>query len=63
MKIHEIRELGIEELKIKEKSLAEDLFKLRIRHGTGQLDSPANLREAKRDIARVKTVLKEKGAE
>lgn len=60
MKIKEIRDLGSEELKEKEKNLTEELFKLRFRHATGQLDSTSALKQVRKDIARVKTVLSEK---
>lgn len=60
MKIKEIRDLAIDELKQKGGELAEELFKLRIRHASGQLESPATLGKVRRDIARVKTLLKEK---
>jgi large subunit ribosomal protein L29 len=60
MKINEIRDLGGDELREKEKSLTEELFKLRFRHATGQLDSTSALKQIKRDIARIKTVLNEK---
>jgi large subunit ribosomal protein L29 len=63
MKIKELKDLSREELKEKEKDLVEELFKLRFRHGTGQLDSPSAIKKVKRDIARVKTVLGEKEAE
>lgn len=62
MKIKELRDLSREELKEKEKNLVEELFKLRFRHGTGQLDSPSAMKQVKKDIARVKTVLGEKEA-
>ncbi len=62
MKIKEIRDLGIEELKKKNADLVDELFKLRFRQATGQLDSPAMKGKVKRDIARIKTVLKEKEA-
>jgi large subunit ribosomal protein L29 len=61
MKISEIKDLSIDELKLKEKSLAEELFNLRFRFATGQLDSTAAMKNTKKDIARVKTVLREKG--
>lgn len=60
MKIKEIRDLGIDELRVKERDLVDELFKLKIRHTTGQLDSPAALKNVRRDIARVKTVMKRK---
>ena len=61
MKISEIKDLSIDELKQKEKGLAEELFNLRFRFATGQLDSPAAMKNIRKDIARVKTVLAEKG--
>ena len=60
MKIKEIRDLNTEELKDKVKSLVEERFKLRFRHATGQLDSPSALRKVRRDLARVKTVLRQR---
>jgi len=61
MKIKEIRDLSTDDLVQKNESLVEELFKLRIRHTAGQLDSPAIMKDVKRDIARIKTVLREKG--
>jgi large subunit ribosomal protein L29 len=60
MKSRELRELSEDELLNKEKDLTEQLFKLRFQHSLGQLDSPMKLRNIKRDIARIKTLLKEK---
>lgn len=60
MKIKEIRDLSAEELDQKQKEMAEELFRLRLRHSTGQLDSPAMLIRVRRDIARIKTVRREK---
>jgi large subunit ribosomal protein L29 len=60
MKARELRELSEDELLNKEKELADQLFKLRFQHTLGQLDSPMKLRNIKRDIARIKTVLEEK---
>lgn len=60
MKINEIRDLNKDELKEKEKNLVEEIFRLRFRHATGQLDSPSAMKQVRRDIARVKTVLKQK---
>jgi large subunit ribosomal protein L29 len=60
MKSRELRELSEDELHNKEKDLTEQLFKLRFQHSLGQLDSPMKLRNIKRDIARIKTLLKEK---
>jgi large subunit ribosomal protein L29 len=60
MKIREIKDLGADELKQKCRDLSEELFRLRIRHTTGQLDSPMLMGRVRKDIARIKTVLREK---
>ncbi len=60
MKAAELREQTVEELLDREKDLAERLFALRLQKVTGQLESPAKVREARRDLARVLTVLREK---
>jgi large subunit ribosomal protein L29 len=60
MKIKEVKDLSNDELKQKEGALAEELFKLRLRHTSGQLESPAMLGKIRRDIARIKTVLRER---
>jgi large subunit ribosomal protein L29 len=62
MKIKEIRDLNMDELKQKQKEMAEELFRLRLRHSTGQLESPAMLNRVRRDIARINTVRREKEA-
>ena len=62
MKADELRELSIQELVEREKELARELFNLRFQMATGQLSSHTSLKKAKKDIARVKTVLKEKEA-
>lgn len=59
MKAAELREQTVEELRDREKELAEKLFALRLQRVTGQLESPAKVREARRDLARVLTVLRE----
>ena len=60
MKPSAIREMGAEELEHKQAELQEQIFRLRIQHSLGQLDNSLKLRETRRDIARVKTILKEK---
>ena len=60
MKAKELRQLSEGELFIKEKELGEELFNLRFQHATGQLENVMRIPQIKRDIARVKTVLKEK---
>jgi large subunit ribosomal protein L29 len=60
MKPSKVREMGTEELRAKERELQEQLFRLRVQQSIGQLENAIKLRETRRDIARVKTVLKEK---
>jgi len=59
MKAEKMREMSADELRGKEKELHEQLFKLRFQRSIGQLDSPVKIRETRRDIARLKTVLKQ----
>ncbi len=59
MKAREYREMDPEELKTKVGELRDQLFKLRFQHSLGQLDSPGKLKNIKRDIARIETILKE----
>lgn len=60
MKTKELHQLSEGELFEKEKELGEELFNLRFQQATGQLENVMRLPQVKRDIARVKTVLKEK---
>ena len=60
MKIQDIRDLSTQELEDKIKDLKEELFNLRFQNATNQLDNPMRIVSVKKDIARVKTVLKEK---
>ena len=60
MRASELREQTVEELQQKEQELAEQLFALRLQKVTGQLDNPAKVRQVRRDMARVLTVLGEK---
>ena len=60
MKIQDIRDLSTQELEDKVKDLKEELFNLRFQNATNQLDNPMRIVSVKKDIARVKTVLKEK---
>ncbi|MBW1678631.1 MAG: 50S ribosomal protein L29 [Deltaproteobacteria bacterium] len=59
MKAREIRELSQEEIIRKDKDLAEELFNLKFQHATGQLENTMRIQQVKRDLARVKTVLRE----
>ena len=60
MKIQDIRDLSTQELEDKINDLKEELFNLRFQNATNQLDNPVRIASVKKDIARVKTVLKEK---
>jgi large subunit ribosomal protein L29 len=59
MKIGEIRELGVDDLRAREKDLDDQLFRLRIQKSMGQLEAPAKIRTLRRDLARIKTILRE----
>ena len=60
MKAQELRELNDEDLRHRERDLHDQLFRLRIQNAMGQLDMPQKLRLVRRDLARVKTVLRER---
>jgi large subunit ribosomal protein L29 len=62
MKVEEIRELSVDVLRDREKELDDQLFRLRIQKSMGQLEAPAKVRDVRRDLARVKTILREKEA-
>jgi large subunit ribosomal protein L29 len=55
-----LRDQTAEELRIREQELAEQLFALRLQKVTGQLEKPSRVREVRKDLARVLTVLREK---
>lgn len=57
--LKELRQLTAPELAEKEKQLVQELFNLRFQLGTGRLENPMQVRKTKRDIARLKTVLRE----
>ena len=60
MKATEIRELSTAELATKLIELKKDLFNLRLQHATNRLDNPLKIADVKRDIARIKTIIREK---
>ena len=60
MKAKELKNLSVEELTKKLEELKKDLFMLRMQHATNQLDNPMQLATVKKDIARVKTIIREK---
>ena len=59
MKANEIRKMSAAELESKLGDLKKDLFQLRLQHATNQLENPGRIAEVKKDIARVKTVIRE----
>ena len=58
--IKEVRGLSVEDLNKKLNELKKDLFMLRMQHATNQLDNPMQIAAVKKDIARVKTIIREK---
>ena len=60
MKINKIREMSTPELEKEEKELRKELFKLRFSLATNGLDNPNKIKETKKDIARIKTVQRER---
>jgi len=61
MKIRELKELSVDELQAKEADLRDQLFKLRFQKSLGQLDNPMKLKNVKKDIARIRTLLNRPG--
>lgn len=59
MKANDVRKMNATELDGKLLDLKKDLFQLRLQHATNQLDNPIRIAEVKKDIARVKTVIRE----
>lgn len=60
MKALELRELDADGLRVKAAEIEDELFRLRIRKAMGQLEKPVALRDARKNLARVKTILREK---
>jgi large subunit ribosomal protein L29 len=60
MKVGEVRDLGVTELRQREKELDDQLFRLRIQKSMGQVEAAHKVKSLRRDLARVKTVLREK---
>ena len=59
MKANEVRKMSGEELQTKLQDLKKGLFNLRLQHATNQLDNPIRIAQVKKDIARVKTIIRE----
>ena len=60
MKAEQVREMSVDDLKTKAKELSEQMFRLRLQQSVGQLDNPMRIRETRKDIARVRTALRQK---
>ena len=60
MKTSELRDKSQAELETREKELSEQLFKLRFQRATGRIENPMKIRQVKREIARIKTLLTER---
>ena len=60
MKASEVRAMSVEQLNEKLDALKKDLFFLRMQHATNQLDNPMQIAAVKKDIARIKTIIREK---
>ena len=60
MKVTEFRDLAVDELRQREKDMDDQLFRLRIQKSMGQLEAAGKIKGVRRDLARVKTVLREK---
>ena len=60
MKAADLRDLGADELGTRERELTDQIFRMRIQKSMGQLEAPAKIKVVRRDLARVKTVLRQK---
>jgi len=60
MKAVELRDMDTESLRSKEQELDDQLFRMRIQKSMGQLEAPGKMKDLRRDLARVKTLLREK---
>jgi large subunit ribosomal protein L29 len=63
MKAKDLKEQTVDELKVKERELYDQLFQLRFQAATAQLEKPAKIRLVRRDLARIKTVIRQKALE
>jgi large subunit ribosomal protein L29 len=60
MEIKELRDMDVTELTEKERQLTQEVFNLRFQLATGRIENPMKIRHTRRDLARVKTILREK---
>lgn len=62
MQANELRGLSLDDLELKRKEFREEIFHLALRRATGQLENPMRVRQSRRDLARVETVIRERQA-
>ena len=62
MKAAELRDLGADELGARERELTDQIFRMRIQKSMGQLEAPEKIKTVRRDLARIKTVMRQKQA-
>ena len=60
MELDELREMSAEDLRVKEREAREEVFRLKLKLRTNQLDNPTGYRRARKELARIKTVIKQK---
>jgi large subunit ribosomal protein L29 len=60
MKVTEVRDLAVDDLRQREKDMDDQMFRLRIQKSMGQVEAAQKLKQLRRDLARIKTVLREK---
>lgn len=63
MKASDVRELTLEELRQREEDVSEELFNLKFQLATSQLENKMRVRQVRRDVARIKTIMREKQAQ
>ena len=59
MKASEIRDMSLDEMRQKASDIEQELFNLRFQHGTGQLENTSKLKQTKREMARLKTIIRQ----
>jgi large subunit ribosomal protein L29 len=62
LELDELRQMAPDDLRVKEREVREEIFRLKLKLRTNQLDNPANYRKARKELARVLTVIREKEA-
>jgi large subunit ribosomal protein L29 len=62
MEVKELRGMDVVELSEKERQLTQEVFNLRFQLATGRIENPMKIRQTRRDLARVKTIIREKNA-